>query len=117
MTWRLVTDHIVIDHFLTSEESPVWGALDALATEGVTIAQQLCPVGNGYEDVPGELRDSIIKVLGVKKSGKPIAFVGSTKPYASYVELGTAKMDAQPYLRPMLMRLDAQRAFGGLVAP
>jgi hypothetical protein len=117
MSWRLVTNHIVIEHFLTSEDGPVWGILDALATEGVTIAKQLCPVGTGYEDVPGELRDSIIKVLGVKKSGKPIAYVGSTKRYAIDVELGTGKMDAEPYLRPMLMMLDAQRAFGGLVEP
>lgn len=33
-------------------------------------------------------------------SGKAVAVVGASVEYAGYVELGTSKMDAQPYLIP-----------------
>jgi HK97 gp10 family phage protein len=111
---KFVLDHVVIDHFLTEEESPVWGALDALATQGVDIAKQLAPVSSLPQDTPGELRDSITKVLGAKKSGKPVAYVGTNVPYGVYQEFGTVDQPGTPFLRPMLQRLDASRAFGGL---
>lgn len=46
----------------------------------------------------GELRGSIQATPAVDGVGHVIA----TADHASYVELGTYKMDAQPYLRPAL---------------
>lgn len=54
-------------------------------------AKTLCPVDTG------ELRESITaKAEGLRGD------VGTNKEYAAYVELGTYKMKAQPYLVPAL---------------
>jgi HK97 gp10 family phage protein len=52
-------------------------------------AQQLCPVDTGF------LRDSAF----MQVSGDDVE-IGFEADYASYVEFGTYKMAAQPYLRP-----------------
>ena len=52
-------------------------------------AKPLCPVDTG------NLRDSITHTAG-EDQGR----VGTNVEYAPYVELGTRKMAAQPYLRP-----------------
>lgn len=56
-------------------------------------AKEMCPVDTGT------LRRSITHVMSV--DGKR-AFVGTNVDYAPYVEMGTAKMAAQPFLRPAL---------------
>lgn len=60
-----------------------------LVCEG--YAQQLCPVDTG------NLRGSITHQ--VAKSEKAV-YVGTNVEYAPYVELGTSRQQAQPYLRP-----------------
>ena len=54
-------------------------------------AKRICPVDTG------RLRSSITHEVDLF-SGK----VGSNVEYAAYVELGTVKMAARPYLRPAL---------------
>lgn len=54
-------------------------------------AQDLCPVDTGY------LRDSAF----IKRESDDVQ-VGFDADYASYVEFGTYKMEAQPFLRPAL---------------
>ena len=54
-------------------------------------AKDLCPVDTGF------LRDS--GHLEPNSDDVPIVF---DAPYASYVEFGTYKMEAQPFLRPAL---------------
>lgn len=49
----------------------------------------------------GRLRDSITWRLGSDSSG-PYADIGSAVLYAPYVELGTSRMAARPYLGPAL---------------
>ena len=54
-------------------------------------AKQLCPV------LTGTLRRSITRQIEKRE-----ARVGSNVEYAPFVEIGTSKMTAQPYLRPAL---------------
>lgn len=58
-----------------------------LAAEG--YAKDMCPVDTG------NLRNSITHT----SDGKA-AYIGTNVTYGKYVELGTVKMAAQPYLRP-----------------
>lgn len=58
-----------------------------LAAEG--FAKRRCPVDTG------NLRNSITHAA---EGGT--AYVGTNVEYAAYVELGTARTQAQPYLRP-----------------
>jgi len=70
----------------------------ALVVEGE--AKNRCPVGQyprGSGRVGGHLRESITYEVDKKE-----ARVGTNVHYAPYVELGTVKMKAQPYLRPAL---------------
>lgn len=70
----------------------------ALIVEGQ--AKLLCPVGQ-YPGgkVGGNLRNSITHEVDEKKQ---VVRVGTNVEYAIYVELGTIKMEAQPYLNPAL---------------
>lgn len=54
-------------------------------------AKAICPV------VTGRLRDSITNVYE-----KGSVYVGTNVEYAPYVELGTSKRKAKPYLRPAI---------------
>lgn len=58
-----------------------------LAAEG--FAKRKCPVDTG------NLRNSITHVTDRRS-----AYVGTNVEYAAYVELGTSRTQAQPYLRP-----------------
>lgn len=59
-------------------------------------ARQLCPVDTG------RLRSSIQHVMGEDARG-PYADVGTNVVYAPYVEYGTSRQAAQPYMRPALL--------------
>lgn len=60
-----------------------------LAAEG--FAKRGCPVDTG------NLRNSITHVV---ESAEDAVYVGTNVEYAAYVELGTTRTQAQPYLRP-----------------
>lgn len=66
-------------------------------------AKELCPVKTGT------LRRSITRVIERRR-----AIVGSNVEYAPFVEMGTSKMTARPYLRPALeaCRNEIKRIFG-----
>lgn len=64
-------------------------------------ARALAPVDSG------ELRDSI--TYEVRRTASSLAIVVlAGADHALYVELGTSRMSAQPYLRPVLDRIGAQ---------
>ncbi len=73
-------------------EKRIAGVLTELAPIIVSSAKRRCPVDTG------RLRRSISSVVGKNK-----LTVGSRVLYAAYVEGGTPKMAAQPYLRTGLM--------------
>ena len=60
-----------------------------LVAEG--YAKKLAPVDTG------NLRNSITHDVD---DGEPAAYIGTNVEYSIYVELGTIKMDAQPFLKP-----------------
>ena len=60
-----------------------------LVAEG--YAKKLAPVDTG------NLRNSITHDVD---DGEPAAYIGTNVEYSSYVELGTIKMDAKPFLKP-----------------
>lgn len=57
----------------------------------LTRAQTLCPVDTGFLRETGYISVFSTEVV-----------IGFDAEYASYVEYGTSKMEAQPYLRPAL---------------
>jgi HK97 gp10 family phage protein len=61
-------------------------------------AKYYCPVDTG------RLRSSISHRLSYDRLG---AEIGTNVDYAEFVEFGTSKMDAQPYLRPAFIEVVA----------
>lgn len=60
-------------------------------------AENNCPVDTGF------LRSTVF----VQESGQDVE-IGFSAPYASYVEFGTYKMAAQPFLRPAFDEAELQ---------
>ena len=65
-------------------------ALEIIGGKAETYAKQICPVDTG------NLRNSITH----KQMDENTEVIGTNVEYAPYVELGTRKSKAQPYLRP-----------------
>lgn len=76
----------------SAAEKRVTEVLSKLAPTIVVSAKRRCPVDTG------RLRRSISSIVGKNK-----LTIGSRVHYAAYVEGGTPKMAAQPYLRTGLM--------------
>ena len=72
-------------------ESAIGVALEKIGLLAEGYAQMKCPVDTG------NLRASITHE--VDAGGKAV-YIGTNVEYAPYVELGTSKQKAQPYLRP-----------------
>lgn len=70
----------------------VRAALGDIGEKSVGYAQEVVPVDTGA------LRDS----LGYEASDNEVTIYAG-QPYSSYVELGTSRQAAQPYLRPSVM--------------
>lgn len=64
-------------------------ALEIIGMMGEEYAKRACPVDTG------RLRNSINHA-----TDEDSAYIGTNIEYAPYVELGTRKMQAKPYLRP-----------------
>ena len=82
------------DEALTELKDKSLLLLETLAENVRVEAQIVVPVDTG------NLRDSIQVFEGDDKWEKLIGTTTTT--YALFVELGTVKMDAQPYMRPAL---------------
>lgn len=90
------------DEALAEKERRLSVAFKIIAGKMKTYAKLKAPVGTpestgikGYRG--GTLRQSIRS-----SSNSRAAIVGTNVEYAPYVELGTRKMRAQPYLRPSI---------------
>ena len=90
----------------TSPSGEVAKDLQRRALQVDNAAKRLCPVGTpestgkkGYRG--GRLRSSITNEIGQDGEGL-VAVIGTNVEYAPYVELGTSKMAAQPFLLPAL---------------
>lgn len=72
-------------------ESAIGVALEKIGLLAEGYAQMKCPVDTG------NLRASITHEVD---AGEKAVYIGTNVEYAPYVELGTSKQKAQPYLRP-----------------
>lgn len=92
MTVKVKNDH-------TSEVSAAFQtalqtALEEIGLVAEGYGKKLCPVDTG------RLRGSITH--GVIKDEK-CAYIGTNVYYGKYVEMGTSRMKAQPYIRPAVL--------------
>lgn len=101
------TDRIVWNEaeYLRLTRSPHGGVARDLARRAIRIEAAAKSFATGNGGGPhvrtGRLRSSISWALGEDAVGL-FADVGTNVEYAAYVELGTSRMPAYPYLRPAL---------------
>lgn len=92
---RIRWDAAGLNAVLRGPQGPVATDLLKAAIRVERMAKRLCPVDTG------RLRASITHALESDAQGV-LAIVGTDVHYAPYVEFGTSRMAAQPYLRPAL---------------
>jgi HK97 gp10 family phage protein len=89
---------IVVDTTWLEKLGPITDdVLRRLCDDIATDAARLAPV------LTGDLRASV-QVLGVQDGVGRVGAGNDHVDYAAYVELGTSKMAAQPYLKPAAYR-------------
>ncbi len=69
-------------------------ALEAIGLQCEGYAKMKCPVDTG------NLRNSITHTV---RADEQATYVGTNVEYAAYVEMGTSRMKAQPYLKPAVV--------------
>lgn len=92
---RVVLDRGALDRVLESPQGDVGRELARRAVSVDRAAKGYCPVDTG------RLRSSINWRLATDSQGL-LAVIGTNVEYAPYVEFGTGRMGAQPFLRPAL---------------
>jgi len=95
MADRIVFDEAALAELFDSPSGPAGKHLARTANTVTRIAKRLAPVDTG------RLRSSIANELGRDSKGL-VARVGTNVEYAPYLELGTRRMSARPFLRPAL---------------
>ena len=83
-----LTDNV--DDFIHATHEQRARALEAVGMQAENYAKMLCPVDTG------NLRNSITHERG----GEDYEIIGTNVEYAAYVEMGTSRQKAQPYLKP-----------------
>lgn len=76
--------------FIDAKDEAVARALEAIGLQAEGYAKKLCPVDTG------RLRNSISHA----QAGSDTEVIGTNVEYAAYVEMGTRRQKAQPYLKP-----------------
>lgn len=79
------------DEFLKALPEQIEQALIAIGLTAESYAKADCPVDTG------RLRNSITNAV---RSDEESVYIGSNVEYAAFVELGTSRMKARPYLKP-----------------
>lgn len=79
------------DEVLEGLSEAMLRALERVGMAAEGYAKDLCPVDTG------NLRNSISHKVD---DAEQAVYIGTNVDYAPYVELGTVKMDAQPFLKP-----------------
>lgn len=85
-----ITDHS--QETLEAFEQATETALEEVGLAAEGYAKRLCPVDTG------RLRNSITHT-----ADKKTAYIGTNVEYGPYVELGTSRQKAQPYLKPAVL--------------
>ena len=71
-----------------------------LMRNSVTHALSGVPFSHDYQDDAGEQSGSISGEIGAKTDHE--MYLGTNVEYAPYVEYGTTRMEAQPFIRPAI---------------
>lgn len=79
--------------FKSSLKRAILAGLEEIGIKAESYARSKAPVATGR--LKGSIRHSV-------DSGEQSVSLGTDVHYASFVELGTSKMRAQPYLRPAI---------------
>lgn len=87
IAFQIVEDHI--EEIEWAKDMATQIALEAIGLQAEGYAKKKCPVDTG------NLRNSITHVYD-----EDSAYIGTNVEYAPYVEFGTSRMKAQPFLRP-----------------
>lgn len=90
------TSHI--DAFYDEFDPAVKKALTEIGIEAEAHAKEII-TEKGAVDT-GRLRNSITYQVGETNSKEPCVYVGTNVKYALWVEDGTSRMKARPYLKP-----------------
>lgn len=85
--------------FLDALPEQIEQALIAIGLTAESYAKRDCPVDTG------RLRNSITNAV---RTGEQSVYIGSNVEYAAYVELGTSRMKARPYLKPAATQHSAE---------
>ena len=88
-------DNHALQILFGSVDGPSGKALAKLGVRVTTRAKQLAPVDTG------RLRSSIAMEIGTD-NGDVVVRVGTNVHYAPYLEFGTRRMTARPFMRPAL---------------
>lgn len=72
-------------------QAAILRALERIGSQAEGYAKDLCPVDTG------NLRNSITHKVD---DAEQAVYIGTNVEYAPYVEIGTSKQAAQPYLKP-----------------
>lgn len=89
-----MADIKIIDNtplFQSALERAIYDALEEIGDKAEKYAKELAPF------ITGRLCNSITFAI---EGGEKAVYIGTNVEYAPYVELGTSKQAAQPYLRP-----------------
>lgn len=87
----IITDNS--DQVIDAKNAAIRAALEAIAVQAEGYAVALCPVDTS------RLKNSISHAVEVADE---CAYIGTNVEYAAYVEFGTSKAAAQPYLKPAI---------------
>lgn len=79
------------DEVKNAVSDAILAALEAIGLTAEGYAKLLCPVDTG------RLRNSISHAVD---EDEKTVYIGTNVEYAPYVEMGTSKTKAQPYLKP-----------------
>lgn len=90
-----------LSRYQNALQKRILSAMTAYTGRAQAFARQIVPYGDGSDG--GHLRDCIFSRV-YELPGLVVGEVYAQNPHAMFVELGTYRMAAQPYLRPALRK-------------
>lgn len=107
-----MTDHS--EEVLEEMRKAIEAALEEVGLAAEGYAKRLCPVDTGrlrnsityatektHDEGSPPAKDEDYELHGTPEAGT--VYIGTNVEYAPYVELGTSKQDAQPFLKPAVL--------------